>query len=491
MRLPETFQFMNRLRRLNRLVQVVLIVSLLAALNTLAMQRFQRWDLNQDARYALSAETVAWLEQIREPVSIFVTIPSSSPRAEEQALYRSMARLLEDYVFNSYSPSGPLISVEYVDIFKDLAKAEILNRQYNLEHLNSVLVVAGDRHRILRADDLMTFSQQRPVSFSGEAAVTSAIIEVTQESTPVLYFTRGHGETLPGTGNIRNNLSRLETQLQSRNFKIAELDLSRVSSVPEDAGAIVVSDPLGPFLDQEVELLRIWMLEGNGRLMLWQRPGVNSNLDPLLRDWGLVAPDLAVHEPDIEYREPGGNLMIRNLGEHPVTQSLIDQQVHVLSGWSRPILPRTSAPVDERLTVVPLMASSSNSWAESNYTSQTPPTYDATADSKGPVPIAFAAERRAASQLGIRLQGGRLVVIGSGDIFSNSMLSSLGNQTLFFNSVNWLIQRENFLSIPPKPIESWQLTISENQLRQIGLAFLGIPGCIALFGFAIYWLRHS
>jgi ABC-type uncharacterized transport system involved in gliding motility auxiliary subunit len=489
MPLSQTFQFMNRVRRLNRLLQVVLIVSLLLGVNYLAMQHFKRWDLTNDQRHALAAETVAWLKELRQPVQLVVTIPSNSARADEQALYRYVSRLLQNYAMHALGPDGPLLQIEYLDIFKELSRAEALYRSYGLESANAILVISGDRHRLLEAADLMRFEQQRAVEFSGEAALTSALMEVTQEAAPVLYFTLGHGESIPLDA-ADPRMARLANQLRSRNFAIRPLDLSRTNRIPEDAAAVVIADPQGSLSTAAVESLRAYLLERNGRLLAWVRPGIDSGLQPLLRDWGLTLPDFAVHEPDSAYRDVGGTLLLRNIGTHPITRSILEMQTTVQAGWSRPVLPRTAGPLDERLVVTPLLASSASSWAESNYLVQSF-SFNPDSDLKGPVPVAFAAERRASAQLGIQLQGGRLVVIGSADVFSSQMLASLGNHSLLIGSLNWLVQRDRFLAIPPKPVESWQLAASEHDLRRIGTAFLMVPFGVALFGLLIYWLRHS
>ena len=84
-----------------------------------------------------------------------------------------------------------------------------------------------------------------------------------------------------------------------------------------------------------------------------------------------------------------------------------------------------------------------------------------------------------------------MVVFGSADLFTNQHVASLGNVSLFFNTVNWMLDRDNFLVIPPRPIESYQLAISQEQLRKTALLFLTVPGALALLGFLVHWVRQS
>jgi len=487
----ESYQFANRLKLANYWLQVILILTLIIGFNHLAMQHFFRFDLTENHRYALSPETKAYLQELTVPVRIFVTIPQNSPRQEEQSLYRYVSQLLQEYVYRSRKDGNFLIDVEYIDVFTDLAKADMLAREYGLDQANTLLVVAGDRQRVLRPDELLSFSDLRPVAFTGESTITSAIMEVTQEDSPVIYFVQGHQEASPEETSPQTGLSQITNELRLRNFTIQKIDLTTVSEVPENAALLIIADPRGPLLASELDKLRSWVNEKAGRLMIWIRPGVTTNLAPLISDWGIQLTNQIVIETDPSYREAKGTLLIRNFGEHPVTQSLIDNQTFLLTGWTRPVYPVAPNPPDERLNFLPLFATSSKSWAESNFQSDSTPEYNQDSDLPGPVPVAVAAERKASSQLGIKVPGGRVVVYGSPDLFSNQNIASLGNVTLFFNTLNWMLDRDSYLIIPPRPIESYQLAISQDQLRTIALLFMALPGAIALIGILVHWIRQS
>ncbi len=487
----ESYQFANRLKLGNYWLQVILILTLIMGFNHLAMQNFFRFDLTENHRYALSPETKAYLQELSDPVRIFVTIPQKSPRQEEQALYRYVSQLLQEYVYRSRRDGNFLIDVEYVDIFTDLAKADMLAKEYGLDQANTLLVVAADRQRVIRPDEILVFEDLRPISFTGESTITSAIMEVTQEESPTVYFVQGHQESSPDETSPQSGLSQITNELRLRNFSIQPIDLTSVAQVPDDAALVIIADPKGPLLASELDKIRAWVNENAGRLMIWIRPGVVTNLTPLISDWGIQLANQFVIETDPSFREAKGTLLVRNFGEHPITESLIDNQTYLLTGWTRPIYPIAPEPADERLSFVPLFATSAKSWAESTYSADTTPEFNQGSDMPGPVPIAVAAERRASSQLGIKVPGGRVVVFGSPDLFSNQHIASLGNVTLFFNTLNWMLDRDSFLVIPPRPIDSYQLAISQDQLRKIALLFLTLPGAVALLGLLVHWIRQS
>ncbi len=487
----ESYQFANRLKMANHWLQVLLIFSLIIGINYLAVQNFRRYDLTENHRYALSPETCAYVKEIQKPVQVIITIPKSSQRKEEQTLYRYVTQLLQEYVYQSRKDGSFLINVEHVDIFTNLARADELARMYSVNQPNSILVLSGNNSRLIRGEEVMTFEDGNAVSFQGESVFTSAIMEVTQETIQKLYFLRGHEEVQPNDTSPQVGLSELVSQVKLRNFQVDSLDLTTQEQVPSDASVLIIADPKGPLLTSELDKIRSYLSDRAGKVIIWVRPGVEPNLFPLISNWGIRLSDQVVIEPDPGFQESKNTLLIRNFGDHEVMESLILNQTYIMTGWTRPVFPVVPDPVDERLSFIPLFASSDKSWSESAYRESAVPQYTPGADIMGPIPLAVAAERKASSQLGIKVPGGKLVVFGSPDLFSNKNISSLGNVSLFFNTLNWMLEKDQLLVIPPRPVETYQLVISQDQLNRVGLLFLAVPGVVALLGFVVYWIRQS
>jgi len=486
----DDFKVVNRFRATNRWLQVLLILSLIGGVNFLGMQVYQRWDLTQNHRYSLSPETRAYLRDLSEPVEIIVTIRADSRRGEEKILFDYLENLLREYVYFTSREESAAVSVEFVDIYQDLERAEMLAREYGLEQPNTVIVRNGERRRFLRPDDLIEFEEMKPVRFRGEAALTSAILEITQNRAPVIYSLVGHGETGFNDPDPSRGLSRLGNELRLRNFVLRTLDLSQEEAVPEDAELVLLADPKGALLPTELDKLRTYLLDRAGRMIIFLGPGSRPGLDPLLREWGLQLNGGVVFEKDPASVDSGGSILLRNFGEHPVTESLIQNQTWLASGLLRPVLPSGQASSDDRLVLQPLAATSKKSWVETNPLTGNTPSFDPDADIPGPIPVAMLAERRAHDRLGINLPGGRLLVIGSGDLFANRRLASLGNVNFFFQSLNWLLDRDQWVGIPPRPVPQYQIALSQGQFRLVAITFLFFPVSILLLGFGIFLTRR-
>ena len=73
----------------------------------------------------------------------------------------------------------------------------------------------------------------------------------------------------------------------------------------------------------------------------------------------------------------------------------------------------------------------------------------------------------------------RVAAIGDSDFASNGWLGIQGNQDLFLNTVGWLAQQENLISIRPRDPEDRRLTLSAQAQRNIAyLAWLGFRGVV-------------
>jgi ABC-type uncharacterized transport system involved in gliding motility auxiliary subunit len=477
---------------MHRLLQVGLFLLFFGGLNFLAMRHFTRYDVTRNHLFSLSPETEAYIRDLQRPVTFIVTIPRDSAHAEEQILSTYVGSLLDQYAYYAREADvGDQLSVEYVDLDKDPTRAAELRRDYNVSERNVVLAVSEDRVRVIDPNDLLEFEELKPINFKGEQALTSALIEVSANDRARIYFTVGHGEMRLDDVSPQRGLSQLATQLQARNFEMGVLDLSQRDSVPDDADAVIIADPLGPFLASEQEILRRYLNDDAGRVVLFLAPGVEAGLDALLEDWGVRADDMLVLENDPASVEGTGSFLIRRFEQHPISEPLLKNQTVLVSGLLRPVRPDLTTVPDDRLRLTSLLGSSPQSWAESTYRNRNEPArYNASSDLPGPVTLGTVAERRSATQLGISLPGGRLVALGSGDLFANRRLgSSLGNQLFFISMMNWLLDRDQSLALPPRPIDKYQVALSQADLRRLGWLYLLVPGVVGLLGVLLLWIR--
>ena len=85
----------------------------------------------------------------------------------------------------------------------------------------------------------------------------------------------------------------------------------------------------------------------------------------------------------------------------------------------------------------------------------------------------------------------RVVVFGDSDFASNGVLGIQGNRDIFMNTVGWLSQQENLISIRPSEAGDSRITLTATQQSNITwLSLLLIPGAVFGTGFLSWWRRR-
>ena len=114
-------------------------------------------------------------------------------------------------------------------------------------------------------------------------------------------------------------------------------------------------------------------------------------------------------------------------------------------------------------------------------------------DVEGPIPIAsvssYADEE---GKTGSLLSKGRIAVVGCSKIFSNKRLkSNIGNQFLAQNIIYWMKNSYGMLEIPPKPLDTYAVSMTGENFDKLLYSLSIVPGLIALMGIFVGWLRKE
>lgn len=482
----DEFRIARRVGALNRVVQGLLWVALIIGLNLLAFQLAVRWDLTPERRHTLSPETQAYLSAMTgKQIRVIVTAAEPGKEANRNEL-RDVKTLMSrfEHAFRQTGEDG--FKWEVVDVFRQRDRAAELIRDFALDQGNAILFESEQGRRVLNMDDLYRKDKESgKTSFVGEQMVLSALLEVTDPSSKVVYFTVGQGEMRLGDVDPLRGLSELGHYLTARNVFVRELDLTRFDEVPGDADLVVIASPQAELRSADVEKLRKYMENGNGSMFVLLEPFRVHNLDALLYDWGILCDNGVVLDPGPDYQASSGGLILRRYAEHPVTASLIEGRLNVFSTQLRPVRFDPGVPRIAGVQRSVLMATSETSWLELNARTESVPKMDPNVDVPGPIPVAAVSERKGGQQLGLNLKGGRLVVVGDASIASNALIRLHGNRTFVANVLNWMLQRDQLLSIAPTALDSYRLTLSQKDLRVLLFYLMLIPLLVALVGLLV------
>ena len=504
MAISSSFRTARWIRTINLVLQAVLFLSLFAMLNYVALHFALRFDLTRLRAHSLSAETRAHLKALNQPVRIYVTVPPS-----DQDVYQRIQGLLREFAYTTESKPTGRVTVEFIDFNRNPKKLRDLGIDLE-QHADTIsLVESGEppqrkrrvitKSEVFRKDrrDLQDANTEFQ-SFTGEQAYTAAILDVTGSERKKIYFTVSHGEMELSNAHPWRGLSELRDQLYARNYDLETLNFATARKIPDDAALLVTVGPQSAFTDFELELLREYMTERNGHFLYLanDRPGDDTGLDQLWYDWGILVDKAFICDADPRNVTTNGDLVFRAAnGEHPVTRLLPLSSLEVVFGHATVVRQNPSRARDEGLIVSRLIGSvSPDAWGERNlrdsavrYTQGE----DLPADEKLLV-AAIASERVSAKKnLPFSVHGGRMVVFGSSDFVVNSRIGLVGNETLILSAINWLVERDAVVNVPARPIQLFQLSLTEQEQNRFQYCLLfGLPGAIGLLGLIVYWTRR-
>lgn len=184
--------------------------------------------------------------------------------------------------------------VSYVNLWLEPARVEAYrtNRDgsENTIARTTVIVARGSEFLLQEPQAFYTLDSDNYVTaYNGEEAFAAAALWVSADTHPVAYLTENHGESVS---------TSLYRALTYAGYRVRTLDLSSDSTVPDDAGMLVISSPLYDFQSAapgsgyraELEKIRAYLARG-GALYVSLDPRHTENqphLCAFLAEYGLT-----------------------------------------------------------------------------------------------------------------------------------------------------------------------------------------------------------
>jgi ABC-type uncharacterized transport system involved in gliding motility auxiliary subunit len=396
----------------NSILMVMLFAGIVVIVNFLAARHSTRWDLSETQHFTLAPQTYQVLRGLKQDVKVTVF---AQDRSSSLNLYRDL--------LDSYRQATDKLKVEFVDPERRPGVA----RQYGITRVDTAVLESGP--------------QTTRVTTPSEAELTGALIRVSKDTKKRVLFLEGHGER--GIGDQeRGGLSILKEALSKQGYEIGTLSLLQESEVPESTAVLVLAGPRRPVTKDEQDRIERYVNRG-GRLLILLDPDTQSELDALLRRWGVEAGRGVL--VDLQDRLAQGDLtalMVRTFTEHEITQ---DFAFAVLFPVSRHLVFHEEAGKD--WDFVPLARTSPRSWAETDLKGRVV-SFNANEDVQGPLPLAAALTPKKAPEEGKPKPA--IVVVGNSSFVSNVYINFPGNTDFVLHALGWLAEERELISITPK-----------------------------------------
>ena len=451
-------------------LMTAIVLAVLIVINLVAGMIPLRIDLTREKIYSLSEQTYSMLKGLKDDIVIYnIGDPTSASPAVNEIIKR-------------YEGSSKHISMDYIDPVRDPLTAQRYTKDDQQLGVGSIVVENGDVFRTISQYDMYNFSQetQEPQieSLAIEQRLTSAILYVSGAEAPSAYTLEGHGETLLD--------ANIQKQMELENFEIKGLNLLGLDAVPEDMDLLIINSPQRDLSTEEEESLRDY-LNNQGRAIFLMDVVVNElpNFQALLRSYGVEMQNALVIEGE-EGRYIGGNplYVLPEYAEHAITTPILTGELPLFIPGGQGIV--TLETKRNTLDVKPLLRTSDKAFGRMA-TSEVVTMEKDEADLPGPFALAVAIEDSVYNLAANKTILTKLVVIGNSTFLSTGYE---GSTNLFLNSLNWIFEREESITIRPKSIQTQPLNITEMKFRVYGgISVILIPLIVLILGLVV-WLRR-
>jgi ABC-type uncharacterized transport system involved in gliding motility auxiliary subunit len=434
----------------NTAVLSVAVIAIIGVFNYAGSQWLhKRIDMTTEGLYTLSDQTRKIVGGLQKDVKVI-----KFANTEDQPLADLMSEF--KYVSNR-------ISYQLVDPSQKPETA----RQYAAKR-GETIVAVGERI-------------ERPQQ-TDEQAMVNAILKVTRDKLKRVCFTKGHEErSVSDTEN--SGYALVDGQLKNENYETKEINLATSAQVPAECEVLVVAGPKKSLVAEESASIGKY-LDGGGKVFLLLEPNTDPQIGDVLNAWNIkLGNDLVLCGP-----QTGLNRVypaVLEYPEHPITKDLRSGNAQTFYLEARSVKPGDSAGAGIQTTEI--LKTLEGTWGETQLTElkDQPPKYDAGKDIEGPVSIGVAASKKVGEK------EARLVVIGDSDFATNGPIRMGANGNVFFNSVNWLAQDEDLISIRPKSTTTRSLIMTDAQQTMFKwLAVLFMPLAAVGAGAYIWWNRR-
>jgi len=429
------------------------VLVIIGLANFVGYRHHKRFDLTSEKLYTLSDQSKKIASGLKNDVTVIhFSKEPDTPLSDLMTEYRSVNPRIK---FQNFDPQE---------------KPEIAKR-YGVTRMGETVLASGDKTEHLDSG----FRSQ-----ASEEDITSTLLKLTRDTVKTVCFVTGHGEK-GLTDNGEDGYSTADAGMKRDGYATKTINLVTENGVPSDCSILVIAGPTQGYFPQEVAFISKY-LDGGGKALIMVDPETEPKLDDVFKAWNVnVGQNVVIDASGVGRLFGAGPAipLVAEYGSSPITKGF--QGSMTFFPLARTVSVADKGKSDPQDTE--LLKTSQRSFTIPNL-NQKEVKYDPKTDTMGPLSLGVSASKTGE-------KAGRLVVIGDSDFASNKANSLQRNGDLFYNTINWLAQDENLISIRPKSATNRRVSLTEGQasgLRWLDLIFL--PGLVLVSGIYIWWKRR-
>ncbi len=463
---------------------VLLILAVFLGINTgMKVLDLTPLDFSQEKLYTLTDESKERVKNIDKDVHIyFVGYPDDNADL-------TLAKQYKD------------VNEKIVAEAVDAESRPDLVEKYNIQDTGSsgIIVECGDRSKVLTATDLVTYdtTTQETISIA-EEKLTSAIISVTTEDIPKIYFLEGYSNFT-----LDYNLYYLNVYLKNEITEVATLNILSEGKVPDDCDTLVIPSPSQDFNETTKTAIIDYINRGGN--ILWLNAAMATsvevpNINEVLAQYGVNPFQIGViRETDPSRMVAGSpNLIIPNLGYSKITEDIYSNGI-ILANATKININQEQL---ENLKVVEtdLATTSEGAYFRTNFNNTSATAVEG--EETGSFLVGAQLEKTikdANEETGESAVTSTLIIYGENYFISDypftqdsqysAIQESLYNKDLVLNSLAYLTDREEDITAR-KSTGTVIYTATEQQDTIVRIIIFTVPALIILIGIIVWQKRR-
>lgn len=455
--------------RINISVIIILILTIITLIEIISYQNNKIFDLTPAKRYTLSPQTQKILKSLNKKVKVILFYG----RETLDLLYYF------EKIFKQYAYYTPLFSFSSFDVDRNPGIAQT----YNIKRYGTLVVECGDK--------------RREVGLNNEEAIISAILSITREKQKLVCFLTGHGENTI-LSRDRDGYSQIRDKLENENYNVKELFLLNKGELPLDTQVLVISGPKKDLLQEEIEKISCYMIEGGGVIFMIEPHTFVPNLAAFIARYNLtLGKGIIIDKENQQIRGDWFMALVPLYKRHPIVERL---NMPNIFPTARPIIMKEG--LSNGFVTEIIAKTSPLSWAKETegMADQHEPSFEKGKDVRGPIGVAAVVtlnqestrSTEKISQMGAthldkkKTPPGRMVVFGDSDFGKNAFVDLDANRDLLLNTIDWLAGEKELISLRPKIKEGVEKMITAPQAKRIfWICVIIQPGVILLLGLIV------
>lgn len=457
---------------LNTLIMIVVFVAIVVMVNFVGIRSGIRIDVTATKQFSLAPQTLRVLKDLKEPVDVKAFFVPTDPQ-------QSVTRVQAEDLLKEFKRRSNKITFGVIDPESQPSIA----RQYEITRYGTISFEAMDskkRHIVLTP----------PVT---EQSFTTALLIVTGVQQKKVYYLTGHGErSMDDVAEGSQGYGFAVAGMLGDNYRVEPLVIGQQGQEnwQQDAAVLVVAAP-NKDLREDEKLPLYNYLKNSGRALFLLEPNAPPSFKELLAKWTISLDEGYIVDKASSLQNDPKTPILQSYqhvkyDDVTITDSL---DVTFFPGVASLAFPFEDPP--KTVFARPLALTTPDSWLETNAESVA---FDKDVDKQGPLFPALLVQAQAPTGENPQTASSKLtniVVFGDADFASNKYYTAFTNSDFLLNTINWLAEDKELISIRVKPFLFRELVVTSREFELIRWSsWLLMPTMLVFLGAVIWWRRR-